>query len=138
MDTLNKDFAGKDFAHKDFDRKMMEIGYIGAFYGLVKQAHAIFSFYGDGHAQNRTTQIAARLGSALTFISEHNYHAAADLLEKDLAQFNDSQLLEAKVFLILVYKKAKVRADRVDALIDELKGTLSGPVADAVKVLAAG
>ena len=128
MDTFNK----------DFDRKMMEIGYIGAFYGMVKQAHTIFSFYGDEPSQNRTTQIAARLGSALTFIGEHNYHAAADLLEKDLAQFNHSQLLEAKVFLVLVYKKAKVRADRVDALLDELKGTLSGPVADAVKVLAAG
>ncbi len=123
--------------NKNFDRKMMEIGYIGAFYGMANQAQTIFSFYQDERFHDRSVQIAAKLGAALTFIGEHNYSAAAKLLEKDLAEFKDEQFLEAKVFLALIYKKAKIRSDRVEALLGELKVALSRPITDAVKALAA-
>ena len=121
-----------------FDRKMIEIGYIGAFYGMMSQAHEIFHFYGDAHYHPRKTQAAARMGEALALFGTLDYRAAADLLEKDLAEFPDNQLLEVKVLLALIYKQAKTRADRVDALLDEMKGVLSGPIAKAVGSLAAG
>ncbi len=136
--SAGKNFASKNFASKNFDRKMIEIGYIGAFYGLIQQAHEVFSFYCDARYHSRKTQTAAKLGAALALIGAQDYRAAADLLEKDLADFPDDQLLEMKVFLALSYKQAKIRADRVDALLAEMKSVLSGPTAKAIESLTAG
>lgn len=110
---------------KIFEKTMMEIGYIGAFYNMRTQAQAIFDFYKKAPRSNDTL-LAALLGEVLLLISISNYNAAAEILEKFIlrSEAADQEVpAEAKVFLMLVYKKAKKRSDRVKTLLEDIESS---------------
>ena len=119
-----------------FDRTIMEIGYLGAFYGMADQARAIFDFYRK-EQHSHETQTAAILGETLLLIGRGEYRAAIDLLEDFLEQ-HENAAAEVKIFLAFAYKKAKVRADRVKALLSDMEGQISGSAAEAARELAVG
>ena len=127
---------------KEFSKTLIQIGHLGAFYGMHPLALSIFNFYqmADRDAASKT---AALIGRVLVLISKAQYDEAAELMEKFIAQSQqDKQSVasEVKVFLALVYKQAKRRADRVKALLEEVfdssKGTNNAAYFAAQRLLA--
>jgi len=120
---------------KTFHQTIMEIGYLGAFYGMADQARAIFSFYLT-ESQSPAAKTAAILGETLLLIGRQEYQQAINLLEAFLEDHQDAPI-EIKVFLAFAYKRAKLRADRVKALLGDMEGNIAGPAAEIVRGIAA-
>lgn len=118
---------------------LVETGYLGAFYGMRTQAEEIFQFYQMPN-QPLPSQTAALLGAVMLLIARSDYDAAAEKIEKFI-QHTDEVPAEVKVFLAIVYKKAKKHNDRVSALLEEinhLPKEVNGAVHHAAQQLSAG
>ena len=116
---------------QSFNRTIMEIGYMGAFYGMRHHAEKIFEFYQMPHHKG-TTQMAAILGSAFVLMGKKHYSDAAMKIEDFLERSHKTDITKqeqdcVRIFLALIYKKAKIRADRLVHLLDEV-----APLSDEV------
>jgi putative cell wall-binding protein len=108
--------------HADINKILMETGYIGAFYGLRSQADAIFQFY-QMPQQSYPNRTAALLGTVMLLIGKSEYDRAAEKIEKFIQSAEQAEQeipAEVKVFLALVYKKAKKHSDRASHLLEEV------------------
>lgn len=124
---------------KIFEKTMMEIGYVAAFYNMRPQAQAIFDFYQTARG-NDASHLAALLGQVLLFIGASNYNDAVEILEKFIEDCKEKEKevpAEAKVFLALVYKKSKKRADRMKTLLEDVRGSSENAAIAAAQELGA-
>ncbi len=110
-----------------FGQTMMEIAFMGAFYGLTAQAEAIFSYY---HSEKIAPE-AAGLGLAFTALAAHDYPRAINLLET-----MDGKSAEAKCFLLYAYRQSKKNAGRASQLAQELAASGNPAVVKTAAALA--
>lgn len=115
-------------ALSSFDKRLVEIAFMGAFYGLAPQAQTIFAAFAN-HA-------GAKLGEGFACLFAGQADKAAALFEAMDAN-PDYAAPEAKLLLALAYKQLQSRSDRVETLIREMEAA-GGAAADAARQLAAG
>lgn len=121
----------------DLHKKLAEIAYLGAFYGMRAPSADIFSFL-RLPAQTTEAQVAGVLGDALIKMAGQEWDAAALEIEKFIDKAPQPVPPELKIFLVLAYKKAQKRSDRVSSLLEEVSSLpkdRNGVVHHAAKML---
>ena len=112
-------------------RLLADIAITGACYGFAEPARKIFEGLAMMKADDDASCRVAVIGAALLAISKNDYMTASSILEKSIESNPDFD--EAKLFLVLSYKKGKRNSERAEILLSELESSSFAGVAQQLQ-----